>query len=119
MNARRPPMRQKPGIDRGFNNTYNDIYKCFLITVGIRNDDLWLWVQEARLPYTKSLVMGWRSNPDKGKSYRIMRLEELIIMTELVRRKKKELPLDDMANKVTLKGYSVSGGASAPKEGSE
>lgn len=101
----RPPKRQKPGIDRGQNTVYNDIYKSLLGATGVRNDQITEWVKEAGLPYTKSLVMGWRMSQDKPNRYRLMRLEELALMSELVRRKLKEQPVDELGSKVTLKGY--------------
>lgn len=109
MSQYQPPKRQNTGIDLGQNNVYNEIYKAFLNTIGVRNDELVEWVQEANLPYSKSLYSGWRQNPDNPKRYRLMRLEELAIMTELVRRKTKGLPVDDLAARVTLKGYSKGG----------
>lgn len=102
----RPRKRQNPGIDRGQNTVYNEIYKSVLITSGVRNEQIGEWVKEAGLPYSSSLVKGWRNNPNTQKRYRLMRLEELSIMTELVRRKLKDLPVDDLARRVTLKGYS-------------
>lgn len=105
MNKRKPPMRKKSGIDRGQNSIYNNIYKAFLITVAVRNDELVEWVKEAQLPYTKSLMAGWRQNPDAGKRYRLMRLEELSIMTELVRRKRKGESVEGLHEQVKVKGY--------------
>lgn len=105
MKNRQPPKRQKPGIDRGQNTVYNSIYKNLLTATGVRNDQVTSWVKEAGLPYTKSLVMGWRMSPDKPTRYRLMRLEELQIMAEVVRRKLKDIDISDMGAKVTLKGY--------------
>lgn len=105
MKKRQPPKRHKPGIDRGQNTIYNTIYKNLLTATGIRNDQITEWVKEAGLPYTKSLVMGWRMSPDKPTRYRLMRLEELMLMSELVRRKQKGLPVDGLGEQVTLKGY--------------
>lgn len=102
---KRPLKRSDALVDKGQNTIYNTLYKNLIYALRLRNEDISRLVAEARLPYTNSMVTGWRYNEDNTKKFRVMRLEELVMMSEVMKRHARGEPIEDLSGRITVKGY--------------